>query len=177
MQTTVLQRSQNQTIPLTLATIAAAVVLPFLVHLVPASGGVPLGARLLPIFYAPLLAVIFFRPQVALIAALLAPVLNHLLIGMPTAEMTVILTLELAVFTGVVYALNRRWPAFWLAAPLALLLAKVASLLLVTLVPALIVPPPLVYFENSLVNGLPGLAILLVLNLTAVYVAKYIHER
>lgn len=60
----------------TLLTVLAALLLPLLVHLLPSSGGVPLGARLLPIFYAPLLATVFFGPVTSLAAGALAPFAN-----------------------------------------------------------------------------------------------------
>ena len=41
-------------VPATIATVAAAFLLPFLVHLLPPVGNVPIGARLLPLFHCPL---------------------------------------------------------------------------------------------------------------------------
>ncbi|MFH1360470.1 MAG: hypothetical protein ABIJ41_05470 [Candidatus Omnitrophota bacterium] len=45
--------------------------MPFFVHLIPWLDANPLGAIFLPIFYAPLVAIIFYRPHVALLSALL----------------------------------------------------------------------------------------------------------
>ncbi|MDO9128438.1 MAG: hypothetical protein Q7U34_01085 [Anaerolineales bacterium] len=53
---TVLRRRSNLQIPAALVTLGLMWLFPFLVHLIPSIGTVPLGARLLPIFYAPLLA-------------------------------------------------------------------------------------------------------------------------
>ena len=49
-------------VPATLLTVAATFLLPFFVHLLPPVGGVPMGARLLPLFFAPFLAVRALSP-------------------------------------------------------------------------------------------------------------------
>jgi len=41
--------------------LAMAIALPFAVHLIPVEGSVPVGARLLPVFLAPLIALYFFQ--------------------------------------------------------------------------------------------------------------------
>lgn len=74
------QTSVVRTISLSAVAVAASVAIPFLVHLAP--GGSSIGATLLPIFWAPLLAILFFGPVPAVAAALLAPLLNHLITGM-----------------------------------------------------------------------------------------------
>ena len=74
------------------------ILMPFIIHLLPIVDNVPIGARLLPIFYAPLIAVIFFRWHVGLLAALLAPVINFLITGSPQWQVVIILTYELTLF-------------------------------------------------------------------------------
>lgn len=151
-------------LPATLITVALAVALPFLVHLLPPVGAVPMGAVLLPLFLAPFIAVYLFHPAAALIASLVTPLLNRTLTGQPTAEMAVLLTVELCSFTLVALLLRRVWPSSIVNAPLAYLAAKLvaAAVLSVTaLIPAL----PLGYLTSSLVNALPGLALLVVVNL------------
>lgn len=96
--------------------LAASVALPFLVHLLPPMGGVPAGARLLPIFLAPLIAILYRQPLAALTAALLAPYVNHLLTGMPASADVIVITVQLLVFGGVVTLLSRR-PYLTLLAP------------------------------------------------------------
>ena len=156
-------------IPATLATVAATLLLPFLVHLLPPSGGVPLGARLLPLFIAPFLAVVLFHPAVALVASLVTPLLNRLLTGQPAWEMSVLLTVELFTFSLAAWLLVRRWPKFWGNAPLAYVIAKAASLLLLSVLPLLPVSPWR-FFGSSLQTALPGVLVLLVLNFIVVRV-------
>src|SRR5690625_2492789 len=106
----------------TLVALAAAVALPVLVHLLPPVGGLPAGARLLPIFFAPLIAVLVRQPAAALTAAVAAPLLNHLLTGLPDAAMLPVLTLQLLIFTGVAALLaSRRF--LTVLAPVAYVLA------------------------------------------------------
>lgn len=88
--------------------LAASAALPLLVHLLPPMGGVPAGARLLPIFLAPLVAILYRQPLAALTAALLAPYLNHLLTGMPASSDVLTITVQLLVFGGVVTLLSKH---------------------------------------------------------------------
>ncbi|HEX7021642.1 MAG TPA: hypothetical protein VF171_02215 [Trueperaceae bacterium] len=113
----------------TALTLAACVLLPVAVHLIPA-GGVPLGARLLPIFLAPLLAAYLFPPVVALAAAALAPFLNQALTGMPPKGLAAQISVELLVFVGLVVLVRRMWPRFLPLAPLAYLAAHLLTALL-----------------------------------------------
>ena len=160
-------------IPATAVTIGAMLLLPFLVHFLPPVGGVPMGARLLPIFYAPLLAAIFFKPAVGIIASLAAPLLNYTLTGMPDSGMVVILTLELTIFSILMHRLYHRWPKFGGLAPFAYLIAKVASLFILLLVPVnLIAAPSWQFFLASLRFALPGMAILLAINLIVVWMKR-----
>ena len=124
--------SVARTVSLSAAAVAASVAIPFLVHLAP--GGSSIGATLLPIFWAPLLAVILFGAAPAVAAALLAPALNHLLTGMPPSFVVASLTVELAIFvTVLILGFNRAafkrsslvLPA--LLAPLAYLIARIAT--------------------------------------------------
>lgn len=150
----------------TAATVALTFALPLLFHLF-SEPGIPLGARLLPIFYAPLLAALLFPPVVALSASLIAPFLNHALTGNPPLPMAVQLSAELLVFTGVVLSLRRRWPQLPVTAPLAYLVARAV---------VFFAPQPAAVLSGgawgvlltSLWVALPGLAVLLLLNLVAV---------
>ncbi len=169
MNTKTLTYAQRLNIPATIVTVTAAVLLPVLVHLLPTVGNVPTGARLLPIFYAPLLAVIFLQPSVGIVASLVAPFINHVLTGSPTYEMTIILTLELTFFSVIFSTIYAHRPKFVVAAPFAYLLAKVASLIAVAVLPVTLVPTaPLQFFTGSLMTALPGMVVLLVLNIVAV---------
>lgn len=150
-------------VPAAFLTLFLMWLLPLLVHLVPLAGPVPVGARLLPIFYAPLLAAWLFHPAVGLLASLLMPFINHAFTGMPTLPMTILLSLELVVFS-IGLLLNRKyWPKLPLA-PLTFVAGKVISAILLVFV-AIVPASPWAYLLSSLQNGLPGLLILLVLHL------------
>jgi hypothetical protein len=113
--------------------LVAAVALPFLVHLLPADGGPPQGARLLPIFYAGLVLALRGATVPALALAVLAPLLNRALTGMPAGPMLPTLMTELLVFTLVLVAAVRFWPrgAPYLGPVAYLMAAMVARPLLV----------------------------------------------
>src|SRR3990172_7405742 len=68
-------------VPATIVTISLMIALPFLVHLAPPVGGIQMGAIMLPIFYAPLVAIFLFHPAVSIVAAMLAPTINLLVTG------------------------------------------------------------------------------------------------
>ena len=140
----------------TVIVLAMSVILPFIIHLIPSVAGVPTGARLLPMFYAPFIAVVLFRLHVAIIAGLLSPILNSLLFGLPLPEKVSVLMLELVVFSVISYLIHRKWRDFWGTAPLAYL----ASVLIVTCLLGSID-----FFLSTIVNALPGIAVLTVINI------------
>ena len=108
--------------------LAAALALPYLVHLLPAGGGPPQGARLLPIFYAGLVLVLRGAPVPALAVAVLAPLLNRAVTGMPAGPMLPTLMIEVLLFTLVLIAAARILPrsAPYLG-PIAYLMAAVVA--------------------------------------------------
>ena len=140
----------------TVIVLAMSVILPFVIHLIPSFAGVPTGARLLPMFYAPFIAVVLFRLHVAIIAGLLSPILNSLFLGLPLPEKVFVLTLELVVFIVISYLIHRRWRDFWGTAPFAYL----ASVLIVTCLLGSIN-----FFLSTIVNALPGIAVLALINI------------
>lgn len=152
-----------------LVAVAIAVVAPLLVHLLPNSGNVPMGARLLPMYYAPLIAILLFDPLSGIVAGLIAPLINHLVTGMPVPDMMPVLTVELLVFALLIAASHRRWPRFWIAAPIAYLAAKAITVVLVEVIMAVttysVVLAP---FVKSATNAIPGLVILTVLSFAIV---------
>lgn len=158
-------------VPATVVTVVATVLLPFLIHLLPSIGNVPMGARLLPLFIAPFVAVVLFHPAVSLVASLVTPLLNHLLTGRPTLEVTALLTVELVIFSLSAALLYRRWPEFWGNAPLSYIVARVGSLIILSLVPLLPVSP-WASLVGSLQVALPGLLLLLLLNALVVRIRQ-----
>ncbi len=142
--------------------LAISLLLPFLVHLLPSWDDSPLGAHLLPIFYAPLGALLLGRTGVALAAAFLAPWLNHLLTGHPLLAMAILLNAQLVLFILVGHwQLRARLPA-WLIGPLGYALALVISALPGTLLPGTgaSFPLSLAAVPGILLRATPGLAIL-----------------
>ena len=167
MYLTAVQKHKYGQISAVMATLVAMIILPFLVHLIPPINGVPMGARLLPLFYAPFLAAILINGRTALLAGLLAPTLNYLIVGQPALEITFLLTIEVIVFTVAVTLMYHKWPNLILIAPLAYIAATIASFLLLAIWP-LIPAPPWNYLASSISNAWPGILILLILNIILV---------
>lgn len=76
----------NMEIKQIVSILICSVLFPFLIHFIPYQSR-PIGAVLLPMFFAPLLAVIFFRLHVSVLTALLAPALNYFITGMPRFDL------------------------------------------------------------------------------------------
>lgn len=171
MFTDTLQKHKYGQVSAFVATLAAMILLPYVVHLIPPVGGVPLGARLLPIFYAPLVAVILFDWKVGVAASLLAPILNHLLTGSPAVEMVALLTIEVVVFCLVAAVLYRRWPQSIFTGLLAYLGAVVAAALTLLFVP-LLPAPPINFLTSSLATASLGMIVLLVINFLLVQIVR-----
>ena len=160
-------------IPAALITLGLMWLVPFLIHLIPFSGTIPLGARLLPIFYAPLLAAWLFNPIVGIASGLLMPFINHTFTGMPAFNVAVMLSVELGVFSLILTIYKTRYPRLSLLAPFAVIAGKTVSALLLFIIP-LVPLSPWAYFTSSVVNAIPGLLVLLAINLT---LNRLPHER
>jgi hypothetical protein len=145
--------------------LATATMLPYFVHVLPTWDDTPLGARLLPIFYAPLVALYTGRPWFSAALAFVAPWANHFLFGMPDRGLAIVLTWELLLFSAMLWVLLRAvGPAFWLG-PAAYVLIKPLSAGLLLLWP-LLPPPPLQFAAHSILNAWPGLIALAILGFT-----------
>ena len=157
-----LKTDKRYQIPATVVTISLTLLFPFIVHTI---GGPAAGARWLPLFYAPFIAVVLFHPAVGIVAGLLTPFLNHWLTGAPPWGTAVLLSVELVIFATTSHLLLRRWPRLWMAAPLAYLLALLTAVLLLTLMPGILVPAaPGQFFTVTLRQAWPGMFVLLLLN-------------
>lgn len=139
---------------------------PFLIHVLPVPGDARLGPRLLPMFYAPLLAVLVGRLPTALLVALLAPWLNRMLTGHPPAPMAAAMTVELTAFAiALRWLIARHGLRWWFAVP-AFVASKLTMTALVALVPTLIGGrAALAWAGQTTVTSLPGVAILVGLTL------------
>jgi hypothetical protein len=143
--------------------------IPFLVHLAPWSGTRPLGAYLLPMFWATFVAVYFYGAGAGVLTGLFAPVINLLVTGLPAWKFLSVLSFELVIFAWVLTWAVRRRPTFWLLAPLGYLVAKTASTALqatATIFGKIGAPPQ--FWLTSVVGGAAGLAILALINFALV---------
>jgi hypothetical protein len=132
-----------------------SILIPFLIHFVPVSGN-PAGAVLLPIFIAPLIAIIFFRFHVGLIAALLSPLLNYLLTGNPVLGTVGIITSELCLFVIIASLLKNIKFVKYFVAPVGVILSIFFTQLFFSSVSHIAV---------VLTIGLPGIIIISLLNI------------
>lgn len=116
--------SAVRTISLSAVAVAATLAFPYLVHLLPAGQGPQVGATYLPIYWAPLLAVMLFGLVPGLAAAALGPILNHLVTGSPPEFLLTSMTLELVAFVLILYLVLRASPRNLVAVPLAYLVSR-----------------------------------------------------
>ena len=157
-------------------TLCATCLLPLVVHALSVSNATALGEIWLPIFYAPLLAMIWCRPHVALFAAMLAPTINRLVLGLPVVMMQRILTLELMVFVGVLYLLLRGEKFFILAPLAAYAIARFCAVAAFQILPGNMAwTNAMAFFSHSLFNSLPGLAVLTLLVIWAQRTKKFFY--
>lgn len=103
--------------------------LPFLFHLLPSYDDSAWGPRLLPLFYAPTIAALIYKPHVSAILAVVPLALNHLITGRPPGALAFQLALELSVFTGIARFLVWKQSPCWLIGPAAYILGKIAMVL------------------------------------------------
>jgi hypothetical protein len=147
------------------AFLALAFLAPYVVHFIPSWDDSPVGAKLLPIFYAPLIAALTRKAHVSIVVALMAPWLNHVLIGMPSVPMAFILTVELVFFSVFAERLARKHTGQAWLGPVSYLLAKLSSLFVLLLIPGFpAATPSVAQLANSLMNAWPGLAVLALLS-------------
>jgi hypothetical protein len=126
--TIALDRSVTRTLATVILGLAASIVLPLLVHLIPVEAGPPAGARLLPIFFATLVVALRFGAVPALAVAVLSPLLNRLLTGMPAGPMLPTLLIELTAFVVLILVVRHFAPRLApFVAPLAYLAAATAA--------------------------------------------------
>ncbi|MDD5731238.1 MAG: hypothetical protein PHN57_08975 [Candidatus Omnitrophica bacterium] len=148
------------------AVLLLSLALQFTVHLFPFYQGLPWGARLLAMFYAPLIAVRFFGLQTGIISALFSPYMNWLFCGQPREALVPALTMELAAFAAAAYFLGKKSRNPLFTALLPYLACVLISALLLHFIPGLY--PGLnvrEFFINAFVPSVPGLLALFVLDL------------
>jgi len=145
--------------------LALAWLVPFLVHLAPWSGARPLGAYLLPVFWATFIAVYFYGAAAGLLTGLLVPAISLAVTGLPAWRAVGSMSLELIVFVLATTWAVRRAPGFWLLAPLGYLVAKTVSALLLSAATTLGSAAAAGHFlAHMLVGGAAGLVVLALIN-------------
>jgi hypothetical protein len=145
--------------------LALSVLFPFLIHVLPVPEDAQLGPRLLPIFYAPLLAALWGRVGSAFAVALLAPWLNWAITSHPAPPGAIVMTAQLLGFVAIIRGLLARLGARWFVAAPAYFFAVAVSIAVVAIFPALIRgQPALPWAAQTIVTGLPGVAILVLIN-------------
>lgn len=145
-----------------------SVMFPFLIHVLPVPETSRMGARLLPMFYAPLLAVLWGRMQTAWLVALLAPWLNWALTAHPAPTGAIVMMIELLVFVVALRRLLMRAGARWFMAVPAYLAGMITAGIVTALFPALINSRPAVdWVMQSAMTGLPGVAIMVLITCLA----------
>ncbi len=146
--------------------LALSLLFPFLIHVLPIPDDARVGPRLLPMYYAPLLAVLLGRTSTALLVALLAPWLNWALTGHPPPPIGAVMTVELTGFAVVLRLLLVRHGLRWWFAMPAFVGGKLVATAVVALAPGLIGGhAALAWALRSTITGLPGIAVLVGLTL------------
>ena len=146
-----------------------SVMFPFLIHILPVPETARLGPRLLPMFYAPLLAVLWGRAPSAFVVALMAPWLNWALTSHPAPLGAVTMTVELLGFVCALQALVARTGARGFLAVAGYLSAMAVAVVVVATFPVLINgQAALAWAAQSVATAIPGIVILVLINEIAV---------
>ena len=149
--------------------LALSVMFPFLIHILPVPDDARLGQRLLPMFYAPLLASLLGRTRSAVIVALVAPWLNWALTMHPAPRGAIVMMFQLLAFVFVVRAMLTGFGARWYLAAPAYIFSVAVSMIVAAGFPDLVgVQPVLAWAANSVTVALPGVAVLVLINWLAV---------
>lgn len=145
--------------------LALTLIIPALVHLIPTTDGVPIGARFLPIFYAPFVATMLFRYPVGLFIALAAPSINYLLFGKPALPIVGVLTLELTIFVSLVTLLSKVKELRLGLAAIGYIITKLFSTTLIAIFPQIVAMKAQNFIFQSLSNAWAGLIVLVILSI------------
>ena len=153
-----------------------SVLLQVLIHFIP-SGSEPAGTYLLPLFYAPFIAVLFFSLQVGITVALLSPICNYLITGNPVPGLLGIISIELVAFVLLTKLFSNYNITRYINAPVSFILTKVFSSFVILLLPFLFLEGNVwSYFSSSINTGLAGILILFIINYFAVKLYQKIRK-
>ena len=159
----VLQLSSKYQITQTVVILAATMILPILIHLLPNINGNISGAVLLPIFFAPMFATFIYKKHVAIFAGIFAPLLNFLIMGRPAPEMIITLGFEVVLFVLILGLLKNFNAIRYFAAPLAYLFSSLIVAVGLSLIGNLV--NPLSFWMNSTFIAVPGILLIGILNI------------
>jgi len=135
--------------------------LPMAIHMIPSWDDSPIGGKLIPIFYAPLIAALTRRIHVSVIASVVSPWLNYLIFGQPSLFLAMAFSLQLIPFCWVVYLFSVRYDCRFLMGPLAYLVCKPIVLIVFLLFPRIAPEANAIsYLFISTWNSAPGVIIL-----------------
>jgi hypothetical protein len=158
-----LQFTSKYQITQTAIVLAATMILPILVHLLPNINGQLAGAVLLPVFFAPMIAAFLYKKYVALFAGIFAPLLNFLIMGRPASEMVIMLGFELVLFVLVLGWMKNLKAIRYFAAPVAYMISSLIVVLGLSVFNNLI--NPVSFWLNSTIAAIPGILLMGILNL------------
>ncbi|KKS26385.1 MAG: hypothetical protein UV36_C0015G0003 [Parcubacteria group bacterium GW2011_GWC2_42_6] len=162
----ILSQVKIKTLMLAVGLGAAAVLTPLVFHYF---GGIDIGRTFLPMYFFVMLAGLALNWRSALGVAVFAPILSHLISGMPVAAMMPTVILELIIYTlaaGLFYRLFNK--NIWLAAISAILAAKII-LAGISFLPIHFTTPS--YIIDSIKIGWRGILLQLI---SMPFLAKYI---
>ena len=145
--------------------LSLSVMFPFMIHIIPVPGDSQWGPRLLPMFYAPLLAALWGRLRSAVLLALAAPWLNWALTSHPPPPAALVAMVELLGFVLVFRFLMAEVGVRWFLAAPAYFSGKIAAVVVALFFPALIGGgSALAWAARAIVIAAPGIAILVLIN-------------
>lgn len=150
------------------ALLAATVLIQFVVHLIPSGNQVPPGAILLPMFYIPLIALIFYKFHTALVVTTAAPIFNYFLTGSPKPEILPLVTFELLVFVLILTLLLKFNRINKAAAILSIISAKLLSWFVLALLNSS--GSSFNILLTSIITALPGIIVLALMNIVLIYI-------
>lgn len=168
--TTILQLSAKYQLAQTTAVLAATMALPFLIHLLPNINGNLAGAVLLPIFIAPMMATFWYKKHVALLAGVIAPLLNFLITGQPAPAMVIALAFEIAGFVLLLSWLKEIRYIRYVAAPLAFLMTSLLVAFGLSLIGRM--TDPASAWVSGIEIALPGVLLLGLINIAVLQFRK-----
>lgn len=147
-------------------TLALMIALPLFIHGLSSGRNDISGLIWLPIFYAPIIAVIFFRFHVAVLAAIFAPFLNLFVTGFPNSAVAKLLSVELFLYVIIMKFLVKQKLNLIFVAVSAFAITKIISTVFIDLFHGdTDVMNILQLYTSSIKQSLPGITVLLVISI------------